>query len=254
MPNLQDYQIAAAALLHDSNNLYTSLNTLNRYINGARRQLAKDTGCLRALVAGQSPFGIAAQAGTAIPGAAVPGQPPTNGFNTIGGVEQYSYQYANEYLQTQYAGYDKVIDIFGVAVSWGGAIRPVQNWMPWDELQAVARSYNVGVFSYPYVWSDTGTGENGKVWLWPAPSTVTEMEWDCFCIPKNLNTNDDPEPIPSTYVDAVAYYVARTAKMSSNQFAAADYYEQKYREKAQGDAGAASRARVPNYYSSVTDW
>lgn len=252
--SLRDYQIDTAALLHDQNNLYTGVFQLNRWINSAREQVAQDSGCLRALVAGQAPFGTTSQAGTAVPGGAVPGQPPTNGFNTIAGQEVYAYALANEYLKAQFRGYEAVIDVIDVAVSWGGSIRPVQNWMPWDELQAYARSYNVGIFSYPFVWSDTGTGQGGQIWLWPAPSTVTEMEWDCLCIPSPLYTNDDFDALPELFRKPVKYWAARLAKMASNQYAAAEFFENQYRQQVSAASGSMQRSRVRDYYADFTSW
>jgi hypothetical protein len=252
--NLSDYQIDTAALLHDSNNLFTPIFQLNRWINGARNQIAQDTGCLRCLVAGQAPFGASAQAGSAVPGGAVPGTPPTNGFQTIAGQEVYAYALANEYVSQQYRGYGQVIDVFDVAVSWGGAIRPVQNWMPWDNLQAYARSYNVGVFSYPFVWSDTGTGQNGRIWLWPAPSNVNEMEWDCFCIPKPIYTNDDFDAIPEIHQHAVKYWAASLALFASMRYEAADVMKQEYYRKIQTTSASSARARVADYYVDWTSW
>jgi hypothetical protein len=252
--SLQDYQIDTAALLHDQSNLFTGLFQLNRWINGARNQVAQDTGCLRALVAGQAPFGAAAQAGSAVPGGAVAGLPPTCGFNTIAGQEVYAYALANEYVQQQYRGYGQVIDVFDVAVSWGGAIRPVQNWMPWDNLQAYARSYNIGVFSYPFVWSDTGTGQNGRIWLWPAPSNVNEMEWDCFCIPLPLYTNDDFEALPENHQRCVAYWAAYLGKLASNQYEAASVLQGEYYKQITTVSASSARARVSDYYADWTEW
>lgn len=254
MTTLQDYQIDTAALLHDSNNLFTGLFQLNRWINEARDQVAMDSGCLRILVPGQSPFGAQAQAGVAVPGGAVPGMPPSSGFQAIPGQEQYPFQFANEYARQFYRGIRGIGDVFNVAVSWGGSIRPVQNWMPWDELQAFARSYNIGVFSYPFVWSNLGSGENGKVWLWPAPSVVTEMEWDCFGLPTLLSSNDDYEPIPTTYARAVKFYAASLAFEMSNRPDRADKMMQRYMQTGITAAGASERARVPDYYKDWTTW
>jgi len=251
---LQDYLIDTAALLHDQSNLFTSAFQLNRFINEARDQVAMDSGCLRVLAAGQAPFGSIAQAGTAVPGGAVPGQPPTSGFQTIPGQEYYPYAFANQYVVRQNAGIRGVGDVCNVAVSWGGAIRPVQNWMPWDELQAYARSYNIGVFSYPFVWSNTGSGENGKIWLWPAPSTVTEMEWDCLCLPKPLYTNDDYEAIPTTYARAVKFWAASLAFEASNREARAQRMQQRYLETGITAAGASERTRTPDFYTDWTSW
>lgn len=252
--SLQDYQIDTAALLHDSNNLFTSLYMLTRYINKARDQVAQDTSCLRALIPGQSPFGAIAQPGTAVPGGAVPGQPPVCGFQTIAGQEKYPYQFGNQYLKQQYRGYRSVCDVFDVAVSWGGALRPVQNWMPWDELQAVARSYNIGVFSYPFFWSNTGASENGQIWLWPAPSTISEMEWDAICYPTPLYRNDDFDAIPTHYKEAVQYWAAYLAKQAQQKYGEAQEMRTNYYLQIGSGSSAAERARVPDYYTDVSMW
>ena len=60
MPNLADYENDVGWLLHDVNHLFTPLSQLDRWINQARDRVAQDSGCLRALVAGQSPFVIMA--------------------------------------------------------------------------------------------------------------------------------------------------------------------------------------------------
>jgi hypothetical protein len=252
--SLTDYKIDTGAMLHDAQHLFTSEFMLTRWINEARDQVAMDSGCLRCLAAGQSPFGAGAQAGTAVPGGAIAGQPPTSGFQTIPGQEIYPYAFANQYVTAANRGVRGVGDVFNVAVSWGGAIRPVQNWMPWDELQAYARSYNVGVFSYPFVWSNTGSGENGKVWLWPAPSTVTEMEWDCLCLPTPIYSDDDYEPIPTTYQRGVKFWAASLAFESSNRDARAARMQERYMQAGITAAGASERARVPDYYKDWTSW
>lgn len=249
MTKLSDYQIDTASLLHDSSNLFTGLFQLNRWINEARDQVAMDSGCLRVLAAGQAPFGIGAQAGTAVPGGALPGQPPVTGFQTIPGQEVYSYAYANQYVAAQNRGIRGVGDVVGVAVSWGGSVRPMMTWMPWDELQAYARSYNVGVFGWSMAWSNSGSGENGKVWLWPAPSSVSEMEWDCLCLPTPLNTDNDYEAIPPTYAKAVKFFAASLAFESSNRPDRAQTMQQRYLQTGITAAGASERMRIRDYYS-----
>lgn len=251
---LDDYMIDTSAILHDSQRLFTGNFQLTRWVNEARDQVAMDSGCLRVLAAGQAPFGTGAQAGSAVPGGAVPGQPPTSGFFTIPGQEKYSYSYANEYVKAQNRGVRGIGDVWNVAVSWGGSIRPVQNWMPWDELQAYARSYNIGVFSYPFVWSNRGSGEHGEIWLWPAPSTVTEMEWDCIGLPTPIYNNDDYDPIPTTFARCVKFFAASLAFESSNREARAETMLKRYLETGITAAGASERSRIPSYYSDWTSW
>jgi hypothetical protein len=178
------------------------------------------------LVTGQSPIGSAAQTGAMIPGAIVPGTLPgavanavnlggnaatvTNSFNAIAGVEMYPYAYANPYARAQSQGIKAIINVLSLSVSWGSA-RPALNWLPWEDLQAYARSYNFGVTSYPYYWSCTNEGENGQVWLFPVPSQGGpngEMEWDTLCVPSDLTSDSDYDAIPDGFKGAVKYYAA----------------------------------------------
>lgn len=232
--NLALYQVETLDRLRDSNAQFTSITSLNRYINGARRQVAMRTACLSVNVTGQAAFGTGAQPGYAIPGAMIPGtipgslpnnlnepgavSTPTNQFTTIPGVELYSYGYAKPFLQAQYAGYDSVIYVSSVAVSWGG-IMPTMDWLPFDDLQALARSVNLGVSSYPYVWAQKGVGEMGQVYLFPIPSSLApgSMEWQCICTPKPLYTNDDFCALPEIYQSCVVYYAAYLAFLAQQR-------------------------------------
>lgn len=232
--NLALYQIETLELLRDSKAQFTSIASLNRYINRARRQVAMRSGCLSVNVTGQAAFGTGAQPGYAIPGAMVPGtlpdslpnnfnepgavSTPTNNFTTIPGVEMYSYGYAKPFLQAQYAGYDSVIYVSMVSVSWGG-IMPAMDWLPFEDLQALARSVNLGVVSYPYVWAQKGVGEMGQVYLFPIPSSLApgSMEWQCTCTPKPLYTNDDFCALPEIYQDLVKYYAAYLAYLGQQR-------------------------------------
>lgn len=65
-----------AAMLNDQNYSFNSQSQLTRWVNEARKQLAKRTGCTRRLITGQSAFGASAQPGFAIPGAMQPGALP----------------------------------------------------------------------------------------------------------------------------------------------------------------------------------
>ena len=254
MTTLADYINDSAWLLHDNNNLFTPVQQLTRWINQARDRVAQDSGCLRALVAGQAPFGVAATPGTAVPGGAVGGQTSTTTFQTIGGQEVYAYAYGNVVARAQNRGCRAIVDVQNVSVSWGGAIRPTLNWLPWDQLQAYARSYNVGIFSYPYAWSDSGVGENNRIWLWPAPSIATEMEWDATLLPKPLNTNDDYEAIPAPFDGAVKYWAARQAALAKRDFTQAQIMEKEYWSSMVKSGSATGRSRNPAMYDDWTTW
>lgn len=255
---LEQYLVETADLLSDSNNLYYSRVQLTRYVNQARRQVAYRSGCIRCLVSGQSPFGAGAQPGSLIPGGAQPGvlpgadadaedSTPTNSFNTIAGVEQYPFAYANPYLRQQFSGVKAVVDVVTIAVSWG-SIRPAINWIPFDDLQAYARSYNVGVTSYPFYWATNGDGETANLFLFPTPNSALEMEWDTLATPLDLFDDSAHEAIPDPFRDAVKYYAAFLAYLNSQRHALAKNMLDMCGETLQIGRTASERGRTPSYY------
>jgi uncharacterized CHY-type Zn-finger protein len=267
--NLSWYLQECTDLLRDANNQFTTVAQLTRYINTARREVAKRTACLQALVTGQAPFGTGAQAGNMIVGGIIPNMlpnsaannanepgavaTPSNSFTTLPGTEVYTYSYANPYLQQQYTGYKSVIYVFNVSVSWGGS-RPTLTWTTWDNLQAYCRSYNQGVNSYPQVWSQKGVGENGQVWLFPVPinTPFSEMEWECVCTPTSLYTNDDYDVIPESYQGCIKYYACYLAYMGQQRTGMAEIMRGLFDEQILINGVATDWGHVENYYSEMT--
>ena len=257
MATLSEYLNETSLLLRDSNYLFNSQTTLTLYINRAREQTAKQTGCLRALVAGQAPFGNSANPGQLIPGAGQPGSPIVQSFTTLVGVEKYSYGYINPFLKANNAGYRSTMDIVDLAVSWGGN-RPVLNWMPWEDLQAYARSYNVGVFSYPFLWSTNGSGTKGQFWLFPIPQVTQpgnaqfgaagEIEADCTCLPTALYTDSDYDALPEPFTGAVKYYAAHLAFLGSQRFGMAAIMLNLFNDHLGIDNAASDRGKSDSYY------
>jgi hypothetical protein len=137
--------------------------------------------------------------------------------------------------------------------------------MPWEDLQAYARSYNIGVFSYPFLWSSNGSGTKGQVWLfpvpqmWPPPGTVAslinqfpggqgEMEWDVTCLPTWLASDSDYEALPESVTDAVAYFAAHLAFLGSQRFGMAAVMKTLFEEKLGIDNTAGDRGKTDAYY------
>lgn len=258
---LSQYLQDTAALLRDANYLFNSKTQLTRYINLARDQIAKQTGCLRVLISGQAPYGNSANAGNFIPGAGQPGSNVFQNFTTITGVEKYSYGYALPFLTASNAGVRAIVDVIDVAISWGGN-RPSLNWMPWDDLQALARAYNFLVTSYPFVWSSYGSGSKGQVWLFPVPqqtaiatATTTssapagEQEWDVTCLPTYLFSDSDYEALPDSVTDAVPFLAAHYAFLGSQRYGMAATMKALYEERLGISNAAGDRGKTDSYYS-----
>jgi len=254
-----------AALINDPNFTFTSKNQTIRWINEARSNLAKRTGCVRRLITGQSAFGASAQPGAIIPGAMQPGALPgafpaglntpgavNNSCMTIPGVERYPYVgFFNNYLQAQYAGVDKVIDTIACSVNWGGTNRPTLDWMPWDDFQAYCRAYAVLNSSYPSVWSVYNDGPQGEIWMFPIPSQVGEIELDVFATPKPLYSDDDYDVIPAGFQEALKFGAAALSFMASGRYAQAQAMEDQFADKIGVARVAVDMGKSRSYYYTV---
>lgn len=254
--NLEDYIIDTQSLMRDGNALLTPLTQLTRWINQARYDVCLRTGCIEVLVAGNCPAGTSAVPGFAIPNAAQPGNNLAQSFQTIAGVEKYPYGYANQFVRANNTGVKGIVEVKQVAVSWG-SFRPAMRWWPWQDLQAAARSYNIGVFNYPMVWSDTGDGERGEVWLWPPPSvsgvssvtqTQGEMEWLCSCVPLNLYSANDYDAIPEPYQRGVKYGAAAYCMLGAQRYGTAQIYHDMMSDNLGLARTSVDRGKVSNFY------
>lgn len=264
MARLSDYKYDVLALLHDQNATFTSQTQLVRWINLARRQIAARTGCIRRLITGQSAFGASAQPGSFVPGAAQPGALPNafpsgiianaavSNMQVIIGVERYPFRgFFNPYAAQQYAGIKGIVDVIDLAVNWGGAVRPALAWMPWEDLQAYARSYAVLLERYPYYWSVMNDGEEGEVWLFPTPSFPGDIEVDAFCVPTDIYSDDDFDSVPDGFSNAVKYYAAMMIYLTSQRFAQAQVMQGVLQEQLGVSVTQANRGKTSNYYYSV---
>lgn len=245
---LSAYAAETRRLINDRLSMFVTTTDMTSYINQARRQTAKITHCLMVLVPGQSPQGIGAVPGTLVPGGAVPGANTNGGFYTIPGQEQYSYAYANVYLQESNAGISSVLDVVQVAVSWASAMRPALDWMPWDDFQAYMRSYQSLMQSYPAIWTTLDRGTNSAVFLFPTPSVATEMEWLCACAPSAIYTDDDFDALPSPFDSAVKYYAAGMAYLGMQRFGQADAMFGRFADHLGIDRAAVDMGKVSSYY------
>jgi hypothetical protein len=256
-----------ASLLHDQSHIFTSTNQLTRWINEARRDVAKITGCIQRLIAGQSAQGATAQAGGFIPGAAQPGAlpnsipllgnggPPSTAVNTmttIPGVERYPFKgFFNSYLSAQYAGVKGVIDVTQIAVQWESSFRPALTWMPWDDFQAYCRAYSNQTTSYPAVWSVFNDGEDGEVWFFPIPSAPCEIEVYAACIPSDLYSDDDYDAIPDGMRSSIKYKAAALAFLTAQRYAQSERMDQLFAQSIGMNVVARDRGKSPNYYARV---
>lgn len=253
---LSDYLTDTRELVKDTRSVFWNDTTLTRYINQARTQIALMAGCIPILIPGNVVAGSSAVPGTMVPGAATPGSAQQS-FQTLTGVERYSFGYGNAFAKAQNANIKGIINVNSVSVNWGGAPgsagnRPSLQWLPWDNFQAYCRAWAVNVSSFPFVWSQFGDGERGQVWLFPRPNQVLEMQWETDCAPADIYSVDDYEALPDPFTQYVPFYSAHLAFLNTQRYGQAQIMLDLF-EKNSGLARSASdRGKTPSYYGAGT--
>lgn len=249
---LAEYVVGAQRLIRDRSAIMVPETEMVDYVNTARNDVCRITACLRRLIAGNTPFGGGSTTGLMVAGGMTLGAADTSftTLQTLPGVERYAFSYFTPALRAQWAGIDRIVDMIEVAVSWGGAARPVMEWKTWEDLQALGRIYSVGVFTYPFCCACQGDGVDQILFLFPVPSQSLEMEVDASCLPLALRTNNDYEAIPRPFRDAVKFKAASYCYLSQQRFGSAELMEEQFVNHLGIDRVASERGRVPSYY----DW
>ncbi len=173
-----------------NNPLYTTAD-LTVYVNEARQQLAIDTQCIRGLSSG--PTVIAAR------------DYPFTIFTTVtsGGVVL--------------TGIQQVFSIWQLAITIAGVLSPMTaRPYPWFYRYHIM-SGQAAATGTPRIWSQQGRGSKGTFSVSPIPTAVQQMFAEVSCLPVALVDDSTPEALPSPYTDAVKYYAAYLAYLSSQR-------------------------------------
>ena len=248
---LSQYLTEVRDLIRDPQGLFVTEQSLIQYINEARAATSLLTGCCRRLISGTPPFGGSAQPDSLVPSGGMPNSDPNSAFATIAGQERYPYiGFGNAFLNQQFAGLRGICDVISVSVSWGGAVLPSLDWMPFEDFQAYCRSNIILVTNYPIVFTVFNDGEAGEVWMFPVPQQANVMEWDVLCTAGPIWTNNDFDAIPSPFHNGVKYYAAARAYESSQRFGSAQIMYQRFEDSNSLRRGAVDRGKVPMRYQS----
>jgi hypothetical protein len=120
--------------------------------------------------------------------------------------------------------------------------------VPWEDLQAYARSYANLVSSYPYYWSVFNDGENGEIWLFPVPSQPMQLELTVACTPLNLVDDDSYDAIPDNFSNAIKYGAASMAYLTSRRYGQAQIMADMFNDRLGISRVSADYGKVPNFY------
>ncbi len=246
---LSQYLTEFRDLIRDPQGLFVTEQSAVQYINEARSTTSLLTGCCRRLISGMPAFGATAQPDSAVPSGSQPNADPNSAFATIAGQERYPYiGFANPFLNEQFAGMRGICDVISVSVSWGGAVLPSLDWMPFEDFQAYCRSNIVLVTNYPVAFTVFNDGEAGEVWLFPVPQQASVMQWDTFCTAGALESDNDFDAIPQPFQNGVKYYAAARAYESSGRMGMAQIMYAQFEQSNMLRRSAADRGKVPSRY------
>ncbi len=90
---------------------------------------------------------------------------------------------------------------------------------PWPWFMSFKMSNVVPSPGAPQIWSQYGQGSTGSFYLDPPPDFEYAITADCVCLPIALVDDTTIEAIPPLWQDAVAYFAAYLAYLSSQSAA-----------------------------------
>ena len=192
-------------------------------INQARADLIIDTFCVRAL--------------TTIP--------------TVAYQDRYTFSTVLSALQNQGLAAVAVLQVNNVAVWWNsaGTLVPVLDYMPFDDLQAIYRSFR-GFTFIPLIW---GMFDTQSFYVEPIPNSVYTMEIDCVYLPNLLINSTDVEiVIPPGFADytLIPWLTASYAKYNQNAHGESERYCAKYAYEMERRMGVNPAKRLPSKYGA----
>lgn len=190
-------------------------------INQARSDLILDTFCCRSLVQ----------------------------IQTVANQDQYTFQTVLSALQNLGLQAVNVLQINTIAVFWSGTLVPVLDYMDFDDLQAIYRSFR-GYTFIPFIW---GMFDTQSFFVAPIPNSVYTMEIDCTYLPNLLVNNSDVETvIPPAFSDytLIPWLAASYAIYNQKAYGESERLFAKYAYEVERRMGVYPNYRVPSYYGS----
>lgn len=280
MATLSSYLTEVQRLLHDANSVFWSESELTDYINEAREEVVRDTGCLRNLQISYTPLapdGTAAtiwtQGATVATGAylfsnifiyevmsggvlGTSAPPYPSGANVFppsttfaDGTATLKYVANAEIIP--YAALpqgDNTLDVINVTLYWGNSRIPLR-YLAWSDFNAQLR-YWQNYVGRPVCFSTYG---QKALYISPVPDQSYTIEVDTVMLPSPLslaNPNAVDE-IKAPYTNPVQFYAAYKAKYKEQSYGEAEIFKQQYLKDVQGVLNSVYTRRIPNPYSQI---
>ncbi len=280
MATLSSYLTEVQRLLHDANSVFWSESELTDYINEAREEVVRDTGCLRNLQISYTPLapdGTAATIWTAgatvatgsyvfsnifiyevvsggVLGTSAPPYPAGNNVfppSTSFTDGTATLQYAANAEIIPYSALpqgDNTLDVINVTLYWGNSRIPLR-YLAWSDFNAQLR-YWQNYVGRPVCFSTYG---QKSLYISPVPDQSYTIEVDTVMLPSalSLSTPNAVDEIKAPYTNPVQFYAAYKAKYKEQSYGEAEIFKQQYLKDVQGVLNSVYTRRIPNPYSQI---
>ena len=286
MPTLSNYLTQVEYLLHDTNNNFWTVDQLTGYINEARSQLVRDTGCLRTVqntstpIASSNPY-LSTNTNTTPATPWVASTAVTAGQYVFSNIYIYQYQTSGT-SGTAAPAYPTGTNIFpptttfpdGTATLlyvqnaeiipfqalpqgintvdilninlYWGNSRIPMRYLPWSDFTSQLR-YWQNYIGRPICFSVYG---QQQIYIAPVPDQSYYIELDTVILPQPLTTLSQVDTILDPWSTAVQYYAAYKAKFYEQSYGEAEIFQQQYNKKVLNVLNSTYTRRIPNPYSS----
>ena len=286
MPTLSNYLTQVEYLLHDANNNFWTVDQLTGYINEARSQLVRDTGCLRTVqntstpIASSNPY-LSTNTNTTPATPWVASTAVTAGQYVFSNIYIYQYQTSGT-SGTVAPAYPTGTNIFpptttfpdGTATLlyvqnaeiipfqalpqgintvdilninlYWGNSRIPMRYLPWSDFTSQLR-YWQNYIGRPICFSVYG---QQQIYIAPVPDQSYYIELDTVILPQPLTTLSQVDTILDPWSTAVQYYAAYKAKFYEQSYGEAEIFQQQYNKKVLNVLNSTYTRRIPNPYSS----
>lgn len=286
MPTLSNYLTQVEYLLHDANNNFWTVSQLTGYINEARSQLVRDTGCLRTVqntstpIASSNPY-LSTNTNTTPATPWVASTAVTAGQYVFSNIYIYQYQTSGT-SGTAAPAYPTGTNIFpptttfpdGTATLlyvqnaeiipfqalpqgintvdilninlYWGNSRIPMRYLPWSDFTSQLR-YWQNYIGRPICFSVYG---QQQIYIAPVPDQSYYIELDTVILPQPLTTLSQVDTILDPWSTAVQYYAAYKAKFYEQSYGEAEIFQQQYNKKVLNVLNSTYTRRIPNPYSS----
>jgi len=217
---LYAYQQQTELLLSDVRQLTFNTGDLQTWINIARRQLAGEAACIR----------------------------------RIGSLALVASQQVYNFSSITISDSTGIGNVLNVRTAWIVAgsgqlwIRPRS--FKWFSLYELNNSNPQE--ARPEVWAQFGQGVSGTIYFSNVPDSDYTVNLDCTCLPINLASNTDTETIPDLWTDAIPYFAAYLAVLSS-QIPNRHDMAQKFMDLYMEFTGRARRFATPDVLPGIYD-